>query len=318
MIFINLEIEELDTNHSLLGLTTNPVASPFSPSSLSSRCRWYLSLGLINPFPKKRSWCPAFRSIRSHLHPGQWRSEELFLAAFWFHQCRSNIQFIFEPRLITFRISSFIQKIDALRWTPHMEECLQIVDERKECPNDEILVQQVRLQLLVEKMGQGTGRDGTMDSPAHTRGPPSLYSETLYSKLQDIKTHLLNQPQTDGKLLCTIFIRDFHSHYTRSASFTPLQRRTRDRTFTNVPPYQSTNIPTTEFSRSSPWIDKLLVWHLLYDNTSSLHWIPILHILAANPLLNHHLPAQNSRRSQLGQEWCSGYLRSISHSRPYY
>ena len=103
MVFINLEIEELDTNHSLSGLTTNSVANPFSPSLLSSRCRWYLSLGLINPFPKTRSWYPAFRSIQSHLHRGQWRSEELFLVAFWFHQCRSNIKFIFEPRAHHFK-----------------------------------------------------------------------------------------------------------------------------------------------------------------------------------------------------------------------
>ncbi|OQV07342.1 hypothetical protein CLAIMM_11793 [Cladophialophora immunda] len=47
-------------------------------------------------------------------------------------------------------VSSFLQKTDALRWTPHMEECLVILDEKKECPNDAILVQQVRLQLIVE------------------------------------------------------------------------------------------------------------------------------------------------------------------------
>ncbi|KIW35297.1 uncharacterized protein PV07_02000 [Cladophialophora immunda] len=52
--------------------------------------------------------------------------------------------------LSTSIVSSFLQKTDALRWTPHMEECLVILDEKKECPNDAILVQQVRLQLIVE------------------------------------------------------------------------------------------------------------------------------------------------------------------------
>ncbi|KGO65244.1 hypothetical protein PITC_072390 [Penicillium italicum] len=50
--------------------------------------------------------------------------------------------------LVTSIISSFLQKIDALRWTRHLEECIEILDNQKECLNDEILVQQVRLQLI--------------------------------------------------------------------------------------------------------------------------------------------------------------------------
>jgi hypothetical protein len=82
-----------------------------------------------------------------------------------------------------------------------MEECLQVLDEIKECPNDEILVQQVRLQLIVEKMALGTFHDAAMESPEHAREPPSLYLETVHTQFLDIKTKLLAQPQTDGKLL---------------------------------------------------------------------------------------------------------------------
>jgi hypothetical protein len=32
-----------------------------------------------------------------------------------------------------------------------MEDCLTILDEKQECPNDAVLVQQVRLQLIVER-----------------------------------------------------------------------------------------------------------------------------------------------------------------------
>ena len=84
-----------------------------------------------------------------------------------------------------------------------MDECLQMLDERKECLNDEILVQQVRLQKIVEKMALDTLHDGAMQSTEHTREPPSLYLETLHSQLQHIKNKLLAQPQTDGKPLCT-------------------------------------------------------------------------------------------------------------------
>jgi len=82
-----------------------------------------------------------------------------------------------------------------------MDECLQVLDERKECPNDEILVQQVRLQLIVEKTTLGPFHDAAIESPENARGPPSLYLETVHGQLLDIKTKLLAQPQTDGKLL---------------------------------------------------------------------------------------------------------------------
>lgn len=45
-----------------------------------------------------------------------------------------------------------------------MNECLQVVDERRERLTDEILVQQVRLQLIVEKVTLGTWNDGAMET----------------------------------------------------------------------------------------------------------------------------------------------------------
>lgn len=42
--------------------------------------------------------------------------------------------------LIKDSVSSFLQKIDTLRWTSHMDECLQVLDERKEYPSDEGIV----------------------------------------------------------------------------------------------------------------------------------------------------------------------------------
>ncbi|OCL05800.1 hypothetical protein AOQ84DRAFT_298218, partial [Glonium stellatum] len=42
-------------------------------------------------------------------------------------------------------VSAFLQKIDALRWTSYMEECLQTLAEKQESPMDEILVQRATL-----------------------------------------------------------------------------------------------------------------------------------------------------------------------------
>lgn len=80
-----------------------------------------------------------------------------------------------------------------------MDECLQILDKTKECLNDEILVQQVRLQLIVEKMAQGTLHDGAIGSTDHKR-PTELYLEGLHSQLQSIKTSLVTRSQKNGKL----------------------------------------------------------------------------------------------------------------------
>ncbi|KAJ5095926.1 hypothetical protein NUU61_005282 [Penicillium alfredii] len=54
--------------------------------------------------------------------------------------------------LITSSVASSLGKGDALRWTPHMEENLEILADTKECAEDEILVSLVRIQLVVDKV----------------------------------------------------------------------------------------------------------------------------------------------------------------------
>jgi hypothetical protein len=49
-----LKVKKSDTHDSLLGLTATSIPNLFCPSLLSSRCLWYLILGLISPFLKFR------------------------------------------------------------------------------------------------------------------------------------------------------------------------------------------------------------------------------------------------------------------------
>ncbi|KAE9369122.1 hypothetical protein N431DRAFT_412898 [Stipitochalara longipes BDJ] len=102
--------------------------------------------------------------------------------------------------LITSIVSSFLQKIDALRWTPHMDECLQILDEAKECHNDLILVQLVRLQLIVEKLAARMPHGGAIESSEY-RGDGS----SLHSQLQDIKLQLLAEPKPSAVTLLHLY-----------------------------------------------------------------------------------------------------------------
>lgn len=81
-----------------------------------------------------------------------------------------------------------------------MNEYLQVLDETQECLNDEILVQQVRLQLIVEKVTVGTWYDGVIETAEHIRAPPSFYLQALHSQLQEFKNKLSPQSQRNGKL----------------------------------------------------------------------------------------------------------------------
>lgn len=84
-----------------------------------------------------------------------------------------------------------------------MDECLEILDERKECLNDDFLVQQVRLHLILEKLALGTLFNSTMDSIDHRRLVVS-YNEKLYFQFQVLKTSLLKGSSRNGKLLRTV------------------------------------------------------------------------------------------------------------------
>jgi hypothetical protein len=99
------------------------------------------------------------------------------------------------------RISSFLHQIDALRWTPHMDECLCILDEGPEGPNDEILVQQVRLQLIVEKVNCLENWQGGLKGRAYrARAPPSFYLQALQSQVEEVRSNRSFRSDNRGKL----------------------------------------------------------------------------------------------------------------------
>jgi hypothetical protein len=108
-----------------------------------------------------------------------------------------------ESQANIFSISSYLQRIDALRWTPHMDECLQTLAEKQECPTDEVLVQQVRLQLIVEKVTQARWHDGEIENAGPVRAPPAFYLKALQSQLQEVKRKLPPESQQNGKLSST-------------------------------------------------------------------------------------------------------------------
>ncbi|KAJ6102163.1 hypothetical protein N7486_004590 [Penicillium sp. IBT 16267x] len=61
--------------------------------------------------------------------------------------------------LISSSVALNLNRIDALRWSPHMEESLTVLTESNECPEDEVLVHLVKIQLVADRVYQAR-RDG--------------------------------------------------------------------------------------------------------------------------------------------------------------
>lgn len=105
-----------------------------------------------------------------------------------------------DKRLV--RVSCYFAQIDAMRWTPRMEECLRAVGANKECPTDEAFVFQVRLQLIVQRAVQIREQqevDHTYTATAATPLPTFLYLKTLQGQLQELRASLSPGLQHQGE-----------------------------------------------------------------------------------------------------------------------
>jgi hypothetical protein len=78
-----------------------------------------------------------------------------------------------------------------------MDECLQVLDEEKECPNDHILVQQVRLQLVAEKAA-ALASNNNKGKSAEQRQTSLQHVEILHPELLEVKTNILHGSQNHG------------------------------------------------------------------------------------------------------------------------
>lgn len=90
-------------------------------------------------------------------------------------------------------MSSHLGRQDALRWTPEMDEALQILKTSKSCPSDELFIFQVHLQLLKQKADEIRHQDETNSglsgkSPAAASAPRLLYLKTLRRDLRELRS----------------------------------------------------------------------------------------------------------------------------------
>ncbi|RAK96591.1 Zn(II)2Cys6 transcription factor [Aspergillus ibericus CBS 121593] len=116
--------------------------------------------------------------------------------------------------LLTSIIATFLQQSDSLRWTSHMDECLRQVDEQQECINDGILVQQVRLQLVMDKLSLGRWYGGSSKSLESMRPSPAVYLRPMQTQLQSQLQVIMSRLSSHSKGYKIVLLH----HYNTSLS----------------------------------------------------------------------------------------------------
>ncbi|KFX86201.1 hypothetical protein O988_09718, partial [Pseudogymnoascus sp. VKM F-3808] len=86
--------------------------------------------------------------------------------------------------VLSSNISSHLGRIDALRWTPQMEEALRVIETNKSCLTDEAFAFQVRLQLLKQRAAHIREQNETAAAASVTTSVPGLiYLKALREEL---------------------------------------------------------------------------------------------------------------------------------------
>lgn len=89
--------------------------------------------------------------------------------------------------------------MDGLHWTPYMDQCLDELSRNPETPNDEILVTQVRMQLVVEQLSRATWQFYEPQVGLGSAGPPLPFISALHSQREKIKKELPRSIERQGK-----------------------------------------------------------------------------------------------------------------------
>ena len=96
-------------------------------------------------------------------------------------------------------ISTVTQLGDSLRWTTHLDECLQHLDTHRIHPLDELLVHQVKVHLIVEQAKLASWFDSTLEVPQTLRPPPTIYPQALLVHLENVHVSMNMDPQNQGE-----------------------------------------------------------------------------------------------------------------------
>lgn len=81
------------------------------------------------------------------------------------------------------RISHSIKRIDALAWTPHMDDCLQTLSQQREWEGDDLLVAQVKVQLIADQVTRAASQSADGIPPGYVRSALRTQLQTMRAQL---------------------------------------------------------------------------------------------------------------------------------------
>ncbi|KAH8649923.1 hypothetical protein BX600DRAFT_473805 [Xylariales sp. PMI_506] len=97
--------------------------------------------------------------------------------------------------LLSSIVSSYFGQIDAMQWTPYMDDCVRLLSQSRDCPYDELLAHQVQLCVVAHEFENVKG----------AQMPLGFYQKALQSKVSEIKLSMSPQLQQDEMLLATMY-----------------------------------------------------------------------------------------------------------------
>ncbi|PLB46509.1 hypothetical protein P170DRAFT_457119 [Aspergillus steynii IBT 23096] len=112
-------------------------------------------------------------------------------------------------------ISQYLGRMDPLRWTPHLTDCLDVLSTNSETPNDAVLVQLTRARLLAGKMSDGPWNDTMLSEDRFPRAPSSFYLSALQTHLERTRAEIPTDLQNNKPIL-------FHIYHTEVSLYDPI------------------------------------------------------------------------------------------------
>ncbi|KAK7420978.1 hypothetical protein QQZ08_010151 [Neonectria magnoliae] len=88
---------------------------------------------------------------------------------------------------LTSVMTSFIGKMDTLRWTTHMDDCLKALERDRDSPSDEVLAAFIKYQLVAEEAQKLLVRDVMGES---SQTPTYVFKKGMLARLQEIREGL--------------------------------------------------------------------------------------------------------------------------------
>lgn len=101
-------------------------------------------------------------------------------------------------------VATYLTNIDAMQWTEYMEQCVQVLNDNKEGPLDDLFLAQVRFQQLSQSLPPAAWCYEDL-ARLDSKVPVAFYFKALESNVQRTMAAIPPQAQQDGQSSLVMF-----------------------------------------------------------------------------------------------------------------